>query len=249
MTTLNHSSIAHSSQSILVVTHAQVNEDLLRKYIAKDFFAGKLNSIIELSSDDANLEFQWELLLNSRRIKTDHYAKKQDFRQSVMELYESYEQETLIFLGNLTQYSIQLQEGMLRLLEEPPSNAFVVLFVNDLSSVLSTIRSRSRIVSLNSEMVFKLLRPDLSESVQKKLPAPQTTVKHIINHQEVVVDAIAKLDREEIDLWLWQLQTYLEQYYQQDTRFTIGQALTRVLQAKKFNQSNMLKRLVIESLN
>ncbi len=237
------------SQALLLVTHTYVDEVLLQKIVAHDFFAGKLQKGFSTSFDNQSLEQEWDSLLHNRQVMVNNYEKKQEFRLRVLELYENYEQPTLIFLGNLSSYSEQLQEGMLRLLEEPPHNAHLVLFVHDVSTIITTIKSRSQVLPLPSELVFKLLPPILSQKVKTKLPNPAETVKNLIAKQSISIENINKLERNELELWLWQLQIYLEKFYEQNPQPRIAQAIKRVLNAKKYNQENMLKRLVIEGLN
>jgi DNA polymerase III, delta subunit len=153
-----------------------------------------------------------------------------------------------LFLGDLTTYSDSLQEGMLKLLEEPPENLFIVLFAQNLSLIKPTIISRCRIVLLENPIVFANLDPKLIEKVQK-LPSPKTVVDALINNKKVEVEKVADCEREELDFWMWQVQTNLSMLYAQQSQTQIAQAITRTLQARQLNSQNLQKKFAVGQLS
>ena len=236
------------AQSILIVTKTRLDQTRLTQFVTSEFVQGTLAQIGTRTSLPENFEQHYASARNLRRVVVESYAGKKEFRESVMNLYVTYDQPTLLYLGNLSDYSEQLQEGMLRLLEEPPQNATVVLSVANLTSVLPTIRSRTHALPLHSRLVFALLEPDLLEEVKTKLPLPAAAIKQLLQRQPLSVD-LKKVERDELDLWLWQLQMYLEQYYLQQPQSAIANALEKVLTATQHNTQNLQKKFVLETLN
>ena len=235
------------AQSILIVTKTRLDQTRLKQLVVREFVAGRLAQLPDLLSLPTDLAAAYESARNLQRVRSESYAGKREFRESLLGLYVTYDQPTLLYLGNLSDYSEQLQEGLLRLLEEPPENTTVVLSVASLSSVLPTIRSRTQALTLPTELVFALLDPALLEQVKAKLPAPVEAVKKLLQNTALSVD-LKKVEREELDLWLWQLQSYLEQYYLRQPSPAIARALTRVVQASLDNEQNLQKKFVLETL-
>lgn len=236
------------AQSILIVTKTRLDQTRLAQLVTSEFLQDSLGQLPQRTSLPEHLEETYNSARRLRRVVVESYAGKKEFRESVMSLYVTYDQPTLLYLGSLSDYSEQLQEGMLRLLEEPPHNTTVVLSVANLASVLPTIRSRTQALPLSSQLVFALLEPVLLENVKTKLPPPTQAIKQLLQRTPLSVD-LKKVERDELDLWLWQLQMYLEQYYLQQPQIAIASALEKVLQASQYNSQNLQKKFILETLN
>lgn len=234
--------------SLLFVTQTHVDSTVLKQLLATAFVRGELSGLATLSRLPEGLSDSFEKVLATGRFLTYAYTSKKDFRESVMDLYVRYEQPTLLYLGDLSDYSEQLQEGMLRLLEEPPHNAAVALTVQNLTQVLPTIRSRVQTLTLKKELVFALLSAPLLQKIKTKLPAPQTALKHLLTGRSLNAD-LKTVERNEFGLWLWQVQCYLEAYYQQSGELKVAKLLERVLLAQRYNQENVQKKLIFTFLN
>ena len=205
--------------------------------------------ISETSSENAKSVF--ESMINSQRAMTMDFASKSDYRETIVSLYKTYEAPTLVFLGNLSGYSAQLQEGMLRLLEEPPNNLFIVLLAHHRGEIISTIASRSQIHLLSNQLTLSMLDGALKETIKKKLPPPADCAKSLISNtfDYTQISDFSKLEREEIDFWLWQVGTYTSEFYKQNPHQAIGQALGKILKSQKLNNQNSLKKFVFANLS
>jgi DNA polymerase III, delta subunit len=236
-------------QSHIILTQTYVNEEKIRQQVAASFFeSGKIDITRVLNVD--NYVDKYNHLFSQQRVLVMEFEDKDDFRSSLSGIYKKYSEPVMLFLGNLANYSTALQEGMLRLLEEPPQNLHIVLFAQSRARILPTIISRSQFYVLPESFVLQNLNNKIQTKVTKKLPQPGEVVKDLIANKfnfEVIKEP-SKLEREEIDLWLWQLGIYLSQYYKQRPVEQIARKIQRVLEAQKLNNQNTQKKFVLASL-
>jgi hypothetical protein len=134
-------------------------------------------------------------------------------------------------------------------LEEPPANLFAVLFAQNQSQIIPTIKSRSRIHLLPKNIIMQNLEPQMMETVKKKLPLVADIYKLIIQKKLFELPDFKNIEREEISLWLWQLTTYLEMAYTQKPESQIALALEKTIFAQLLNSQNLQKKLVVSWLN
>ena len=234
------------TQSNIILTQTFVDETRLSQIVAASFFNSQklLPSKFEIDSD--SLQKNWDHYLGLNRILQADFKDKDDFKDSVLKLYQNYEASTLLFLGNLSQYSLPLQEGMLRILEEPPTNLFIVLYAHSKSEILETISSRCRFSMINRFDVMQILNQDLMEKVKKKLPPVGDFAKNLITQQqEVEIPDLSKVERDEMDFWLWQIICYLDQYYTQKPNLKIAEITQKVHIAMKLNADNLQKKFAL----
>jgi hypothetical protein len=229
-------------QSQIILTKAFVDELTLSQIVASSFFSEGvlLPKIFEYDVD--KIRSSWEYGLSTKHILEANFKDKEDFKDSVMQYYQAYEKPTLLFLGNLSQYSLPLQEGMLRLLEEPPENLFIVLYARTKSEILPTIISRCRILNLPINFISQILDPTMVEQVKKKLPAVGEFAKSLLITSDFSLPDLSKVERGELDFWYWQLSYYLDQYYQVKPSLRIAQNIQKVLEAQKLNMDNLQKK-------
>jgi hypothetical protein len=192
-------------------------------------------------------EMNYQHYLSTSQILSPDLQGKEDLPQYLASLYETRSTPTLLFLGDLSSYSEQMQEGMLRILEEPPTNLYILLFAQNASQIIPTISSRSQIYQLPHQLIRTYLDPDLLTKVKTKLPPPADTFKDLLHNQFTLPD-LNKVEREEIDFWLWQLQSYCEAGYNQQPNPKIEKVLSNILQAREYNLSNVQKKLSLTVL-
>ncbi|MBC7472265.1 MAG: hypothetical protein H7196_03345 [candidate division SR1 bacterium] len=240
--------------SHIYLTQTHVNKDILQRQIVYCFYE---HSTFQLAGKDITLVAQnvldkkFDSLINTQQVILMNFSSKSDYRDTILSLYKSYKFPTVVFLGNLNQYSTQLQEGMLRILEEPPYNLFIVLFAHNHQEILPTILSRSQLYLIPNNQVIKILDMSLSEKVKKKLPSPGESAQKIMlskfDYNEI--KDFSKLEREEIDFWLWQVGAYLTEYYKQRPQESIGLGIKKLLESQKLNNENSLKKFVFANLS
>jgi hypothetical protein len=238
-------------QTHLYITQTHIEQSALQHLIAKRFFTqNRFDSLFDISYlGTEQSQEEYEHFLAKRQILVYHFDEKKDYRDIVLSLYQKYPTPTLLFLGDITDYSLPLQEGMLRLLEEPPTNLFPIVFARSLSSILPTIASRSCVHTLTQDCVVKLLETNIADAVKKKLPLPSIVAKELIAQSFTApTKEVSKLERQEIRLWLWQVQVYLEQYYGAKPHATISASLAKVHNSQKLNNANAIKKFVFANL-
>jgi DNA polymerase III, delta subunit len=238
-------------QTYLFLTQTSLELNKIQQNLTQNFFE---NNKIEINSNQAN-EILWErhrntgqiILFEPTDLGTD--SKKETFKKFLQnDVWVSYANPTLLFLGDLSQYSDSLQEGMLKLLEEPPTNLVIILFAQNLSRIKPTIISRSRIQTIPMQIVFQNLNPKIIEKV-KKLPEPSMVVKNLLGNTKIEVDKVSDYEREEIDMWLWQIETNLGMIYKEKPENKIAESITKVLRARQLNDQNLQKKFSIGWLN
>jgi DNA polymerase III, delta subunit len=241
-------------QTNLFLTQTYLNLETLQKQLAFSFFSQQkleFNSTVKFEQVEEN----WHKYLSQNQITlwngeaADTESKKESFRKFILnEVYIQYNKPTLLFLGDLTTYSDVLQEGMLKLLEEPPANLYIVLFAQNLSQIKPTIISRSNIKLVDNQTIFANLDSKLLEKV-KKLPEPKIAVNLLINNKKVEIEKVADFERDELDFWMWQVQTNLTTLYASQPETQIAKAITKVLLARQLNTQNLQKKFAIGQLS
>jgi hypothetical protein len=238
-------------QSHIVLTQTYLDQTRLEKLLAKVFFETKEGSNFTLSQlpsnlpSDNKLDEVWTKFLSRGRILTPNLTGKKDFTESLLGFYEIYPQPTLLFLGSLNDYSLPMQEGMLKLLEEPPANLQILLLAQDRINILPTITSRCQFHQLPKSLVVALLDQDLLEKTKTKLPGVANWLKTWLTSPAPAWPDLKNVEREEIDFWLWQVQSYLEEYYKQKPERALAGKLTQALQARQLNRQNLQKKFVL----
>jgi replication-associated recombination protein RarA len=185
-----------------------------------------------------------------QNLKESTDSAKEQFRQFVSsEVYRTYSEPTLLILGDLSQYSTTLQEGMLKLIEEPPTNLFIILTAQSRSEVLGTILSRCLTQNLSSQFCISNLDQELMTRVKKILPDPKNAIEIILNKGFLAVEKLSDVERYELDFWLWLLETNLNFLYQSNLEPAIAKLIQNVLKSRELNNSNCLKKLVVQNLS
>jgi hypothetical protein len=228
--------------SYLIVTQTEVDEQAFQRHIVGSWLRN-------WKSGTAATPKELEEVFNHKNAQSLNFKTKDEFRKSISSLYEVNSKPTVIFLGDLNTYSMPLQEGMLRILEEPPHNVDFIVRVSDISVVLPTIISRCHVQYLNFKEVCTMLPADRVERVKKYLPLAQQTSKDLITNQFSAPVLDKKLEREDIDFWLWQLQVNVYTFFKNKPQKGLAQILFNIQKARQLNQQNVQKRFVVEILN
>ena len=240
-------------QSYLILTQSFLQTDKLARILAFDFFTNfKLDAqnvaqiTAKLKTEEAEtlnkLEENWHKFQAKGRIIQVNFDDKKDAREQIMGFYQTFAKPTLLFLGNLENYSIPLQEGLLKFLEEPPVNLFIVLLSNNSSDILPTISSRTTKILLTNSTVFSLLDVVMMEKITKNLPQVNPSVKEILSGKIPAID-LKKVERDEFDMWLWQIEKCLEEVFKQKNTTKSAEYLGKILGIRKLNSQNLQKKL------
>lgn len=245
------------SQTIVVLTQTSLDSLQVNKFMAYSLINSSTSEVSVLGSLSAQIPDQellnenYRSLIYQNRLLAPELEGVEDFRSVMPGLYQNYNRPTLLFLGDLSRLSEETQQGMLKLMEEPPSNLYIIVYAQGLENILPTIVSRSRIFSLPQQIVFNLLDKNTCDKVKKFFPLPVDAAKAIL--QDKVENLISNIDyktteRQEIDLWLWQIQTYLSKFYELNSDLSVARAMDKVLTARHYNRRNVQKRFVLGCL-
>jgi len=248
-------------QSHVWITHTQLDEERLSTAIAAEFFdphTYNFGLFLGTSHSPTLPSHMAEELANFAHTMTSHgrilypdLTSKKDFKKYSLELYQNFAQPTLLFLGNLSQYSHTVQEGMLKLLEEPPHNLTIATFIQSRSEVLPTIASRSTIHTLSDQLIRDCISAKLVEKTAGLFPNPQHTVQSLLRKNidmTAVLKNIAKAERNQIDFWLWQLEYVCIHLLQSSAHESVVQLIATIQKARKLNTANVQKKLVLMSM-
>ncbi len=242
-------------QSNIILTKTFLNLDRLKKNLAWVFFNHNFSFDLSKNNDnfyhdnEGKIDDFYRQMMDNNRIISYSFKEKKEMKEAVMEFYYKREKPTLLFMGDLSSYSIPLQEGMLRFLEEPPQNLYIILFSKDKSIILPTITSRSNIISLSDKQIFSNLNSHLHETIQKKFPSPKQTAVDLYSKKSITVDDIKKTEREEIEYWLWQVKSYVELLFCKKPTKHGSDIILAIHKAMNLNNQNLQKKFVIESIN
>ena len=236
----------------IFLTQTKLDLDTIKLNLAQSFFE---TNRVELSEKVSMAESQsWEHYRSGGQIldwdgaTTDTESKKENFRRFIQnEVYINYTQPTLLFLGELGTYSDTLQEGMLKLLEEPPKNLQIVIFAMNKSKIKGTILSRCNMVNIPTKIVFENLNQKLVEKV-KKLPEPRIVVENLLKNNSIEIEKISDWERSELDFWLWQIQTNLEILFKSQPQRQIANKIISVLTARNLNTENVQKKFAVNRI-
>jgi hypothetical protein len=201
------------------------------------------------SMENINLQKIWQKGLASKQLTIANLEAKNDWNQEMSSFYTNYSKPSLVFLADLADISLIFQEGMLRFLEEPPENLQIILFAQNKSQILATIQSRCQFFSLPKSFIYQNLSSDFLEKIKKKFPLPKLVCQNLLSQKPLQIDKISDLERDEIDFWLWQLESYLIEFFKQNPNPKIAKIIEKVLLAKKFNFQNLQKKFVLDSLS
>ena len=248
-------------QSHIILTQTSLDLDKISKSLAVNLFQNlnskapnstNFNAIISdfskqtaIQTDPELTQKNWDHYFATNQILTANFKDKEDFTDSLMAFYQSYNQPTFLFLGDLNNYSSLLQEGMLRLLEEPPENLNIILYAQNKTEILPTILSRSQNYTLSKPLALANLNQTLLEKVKKKLPAVADFCKDFIQNKDLVFPDLKTTEREEISFWLWQILAYLEEYYKHQSSPQLASKIEQVLTALSLNNQNLQKKFVL----
>jgi hypothetical protein len=238
--------------SNIFLTRTFVDKDKLSKLIAYNYFEAKTDFQVFFEKQkevSEEVEQSWQYNLNARRIIETDFQGKDEFSAKLMEMYQTYNEQTLLFLGDLSEYSLPLQEGMLRILEEPPTNLQIILYAKSKNNILPTIVSRCGFHLLPEPFVLQNLEQNLLEKVKKKLPEIATTVKTLASRPDSFqLPDLKTVEREELDFWLWQIGYYLEAVYRKNQTYQISALIEKIRTAQNLNHQNLQKKFILGSL-
>lgn len=243
-------------QSYLFLTQTYLETGKLQRQIAWQFFVqNRISFDNQAKTSLEKLEENWHKFQNSGQIITVNFDSKKDAREQIMGFYQSYPEPILFFLGDLQEYSIPLQEGLLKFLEEPPANLFIILFSHNSSQILPTILSRCQKVLVPTELVFEFLDPNISEIIKEKLPPPGKTCADFLKGSQAALPDLKKIERNELDLWLWQVEKCLEGLWKREIATDNSKILSKIanlinktLTARQLNNQNLQKKFVLAYL-
>lgn len=206
--------------------------------------------------DINNIEYitqNYNSKVNQGIIVEPKFEKKEDFKEILSSIYQQYSSKTYLFLGDINSYSIQLQEGLLKLIEEPPANLQIIIYSQNTNNILPTIKSRSIIKPLSEEIIGFCLDQEILRKVKEFFPSPLEFSKEYVSSSASHLNSnqidLKKIERMELNMWLWQVLFCLKQIYKANNGSRIiASRIQSVIISIDLNNNNIQKKLAFEFL-
>lgn len=214
-----------------------------------------LQKLNKLDFQDTQINSSKAFLQMPKDGKDDH--KMEVVRDFLDKIYVKYTTPTILFFQNLENYDEAVHQKLLKILEEPPENLIPVLFASNLNQILPTIQSRANIIELKKDTIYKILDLKMLDDAKKKIGDVAVFVSDWLGKKDILpfINSLdfAKIERNDIGLWLWMVQNYLEKMSEKNTKdaTTLMFFATRALQineAMTYNLANVQKKFVFFSL-
>lgn len=148
-------SINNNSLSHAYIFKAKENYEILNEPLFL------INEIIHMENKDIQIENIYNyadlhILDGQDQIikKNDLLDKIEILKQTALEKFG----KKILWIKNIENSNVQTINSLLKFLEEPTSNTFIIMTTNNFSKVLSTIKSRSQIISLNSLTIDNFMK-------------------------------------------------------------------------------------------
>jgi len=231
----------------LLITETTLDTLKIKTFLAEKFLQTQ-NLQLDLAASKIETNRDWQQILNTAQIIDYQANSKSDFKTDLLGFFQTYLKPTLLFFPPLENLSLPFQEGLLKLLEEPPQNLYIVLFSQTLSQVLPTILSRSSVQKLPKNLIFQALNQAELKKTQKIFLNPVKFLTEIQQQKVIPVPDLAKTERQEINFWLWQVECYLIEILKKSPQSFYQKILQRVILAKQYNLANLQKKLVFETI-
>ena len=184
-------------------------------------------------------------LINTKQIIILETQSKEDLTQYLLPLFIRYDRPTYLILGSLSKISTQMQQGLLRFIEEPPHNLNLILTARNKSQALSTIVSRCELKVIPTHTALKYVNKNKNAELTSSLPETKAFIQKLIHNEKVNQPDFKNITREGFEIWLWQLEYFTsEVILKNGPSNKLDQIFENILQAKKLNQANVLNRLV-----
>ncbi len=163
--------------------------------------------------------------------------KIEDVRQLAQDiLLKPYQDKVSVFVVlHIDKASLAAQNALLKLLEEPPASAQVILTTAHLSSVLPTIQSRCLIRTIE-EKILAESHTSLDEFLSVKTPAQTISLSEKYKEREAALQFLEHVVHE------------LHLKNQKTPTFSQTLLLQRVITAREYIAKNVNVRLVLEDL-
>jgi len=233
---------------VIYITQTKINHQLFNKLVFSVFketgqipFSSQLQKLDPKSTEINNLNLDNQ----SNLLKSPVFLDKNDLRTFLNTISVHRSQPELLFFGDLSNLSTAFQEGLLAFLENPPQNLYIFLTANSGQDILATIKSRSRLEFLEQKLVYTLIEPEIKLTSEKNLMEITKAAKLILTDQNLEFTNLTKVERAEIDFWLWSLEVYLSQYYLKNQSPKVAEKIDRVIKARIMNKQNLQKKFVL----
>ncbi len=230
----------------LLITNFLVDEVRLAQDLATNILNSSDFRHIDWTNFKTNFDkHETECLINSKQILTLGTQSKEDLANTLVPLFIRYDRPTYLILGSLSKISLPMQQGLLRFIEEPPSNLNLILTARTKSQALTTIISRCDLRVLPTQIALKYIDREKNAELTAGLPEARAFIQNLIQNQKIQNPNFKNISREGLEIWLWQLEYFLsEVILKNDSSVKLAHIFENILIAKKLNQASVLNRLV-----
>lgn len=243
---LTHTYLDRTLRNAIAYSYLQQLSSGLQPRTIWELFSSQRSHMIEQAKNI------YDSALNTQALLIPTLKTKDEYKDFFVDLYTKHSKPVVLLLGDLSRIDETAQEGMLKVLEEPPEHVTLVLFSHHSASIKPTILSRSVLHTFPLNLAIQILDQEIAEATKLLLPNYRDTLQKIIKHQPVeLTKDLKKIEREHIDFWLWQLSYYIEQLGLQQTEHLthLRERLAAVLYTAYLNSGNLQKKLLFEQIS
>jgi hypothetical protein len=178
------------------------------------------------------------------------YSSKSDFKEDLANLMIEYPTQTNIYLGDLDKLSLNFQQSILKFLEEPPFNLQIFLTKKSEYLLLPTIKSRSKIEYLTNTEISNLLDIDYINKIKGYFTPVMDATNKLIQSKLELEDFgdIANIERDDILFYLWQIEYYLCNSYNNQPNIVVAKRIQDILLSKQNLIENCQKKIALMPL-
>jgi hypothetical protein len=228
----------------LFITNFLVDEDKMALNLAATLNSNASKQIDWLNFKDFETD-HIDHLINTKQILLLETQSKEDLTQHLIPLFVRYEQPTFLILGSLSKISSQMQQGLLRFIEEPPYNLNLILTARNKTQALTTIVSRCELKVIPTQIALRYVNKAKNAELTSSLPDTKTFIQNLIQNEKISQPEFKNISREGFEIWLWQLEYFTsEVILKNGPSDRLDRIFENILAAKKLNQANVLNRLV-----
>jgi hypothetical protein len=186
-----------------------------------------------------------EKFINKQQIIIFNSKSKENLSQNLISLYVKYNEPTWLILGNLSEISNAMQQGLLRFIEEPPQNLNIILTARSKSDILSTITSRCEIKPIPSFVSFNYINKEKNDELTSAFQSPKDFLQILLQNRTTNPPEFKNVSRDGLETWLWQLEYLTSQVILKNgSSDRLEHIFENILEAKELNQANVLNRLI-----
>jgi len=192
------------------------------------------------------IDYQYQANILDEEIEKQKTIKIDTIRQATQFAYQKNYilNKKFLIIDNANTLTIEAQNSLLKLLEEPPKNTFIILITNNLNLLLPTIISRSIALKFNplkKEILKEIL---LKNSVESHIAdflseISNGSVKKAMDYQEILSTFYEKKTQKNILPFIFHSSSGAQTYELRNKAKILADFLIAVIKKEKLSENNI----------